>query len=36
MGCVTGKSVSQGGIQGSDEAPGIGAYYAMKEILEDE
>ncbi|MCS6885820.1 MAG: Glu/Leu/Phe/Val dehydrogenase [Acidobacteriota bacterium] len=33
MGCVTGKSVSQGGIRGRLEATGRGIYMGLKEIL---
>lgn len=31
LGCVTGKSVPQGGIRGRTEATGLGTYYAIKE-----
>ena len=31
LGCVTGKSVPQGGIRGRTEATGLGAYYGLKE-----
>lgn len=35
VGCVTGKALSQGGISGRLEGPGLGAFYATKDILED-
>lgn len=31
--CVTGKSVSQGGIEGRIEGTGLGVFYGIKEIL---
>ena len=35
MGCVTGKALNQGGIQGRPESTGLGVFYAIREILED-
>lgn len=35
LGCVTGKSVSQGGIRGRTEATGLGVYYGTKEICDN-
>ncbi|MEZ5425781.1 MAG: Glu/Leu/Phe/Val dehydrogenase [Pyrinomonadaceae bacterium] len=32
LGCVTGKSVSQGGIRGRTEATGLGVFYGIKEV----
>lgn len=34
--CVTGKPLSQGGIQGRTEATGLGLYYATRDFLADE
>jgi len=31
--CVTGKPLSQGGIQGRTEATGLGLYYATRDFL---
>lgn len=31
LGCVTGKSVSQGGIRGRTEATGLGTFYGLRE-----
>ena len=31
LGCVTGKSVPQGGIRGRTEATGLGSYYGLRE-----
>lgn len=31
LGCVTGKSIAQGGIRGRTEATGLGTYYGLKE-----
>lgn len=33
--CVTGKPLSQGGIQGRTEATGLGLYYATRDFLAD-
>ncbi len=35
LGCVTGKSVSQGGIRGRNEATGLGVYYGLREACEN-
>lgn len=34
LGCVTGKSVSQGGIRGRREATGLGVFYATREACD--
>ena len=34
-GCVTGKPVTQNGIEGREEATGRGVYYGIREILTD-
>ena len=31
-GCVTGKPVSQGGVRGRTEAPGLGVFYGLREV----
>ncbi|HSK74717.1 MAG TPA: Glu/Leu/Phe/Val dehydrogenase [Pyrinomonadaceae bacterium] len=32
LGCVTGKSVPQGGIRGRNEATGLGVFYGLREV----
>jgi glutamate dehydrogenase (NAD(P)+) len=32
MGCVTGKPVTQGGVRGRREAPGLGVFYGLREV----
>lgn len=34
LGCVTGKSVAQGGIRGRTEATGLGVFYGLKEACD--
>ncbi|MBT9394033.1 Glu/Leu/Phe/Val dehydrogenase [Hymenobacter sp. NST-14] len=36
LGCVTGKPVGQGGIRGRTEATGLGVFYGLRELLQDE
>jgi len=36
LGCVTGKPVGQGGIRGRTEATGLGIFYGLRELLQDE
>ncbi len=36
LGCVTGKSVAQGGIRGRTEATGLGVYYGLREACDNE
>lgn len=36
LGCVTGKSVNQGGIQGRVESTGLGVFYGIREALSNE
>lgn len=36
VGCVTGKSVSQGGIEGRTESTGLGVYYGIREVCNNE
>jgi len=36
VGCVTGKSISQGGISGRVESTGLGVFYGIREICKDE
>ena len=36
LGCVTGKSVPQGGIRGRTEATGLGTYFGLKEACSHE
>lgn len=35
IGCVTGKPLSQGGIDGRTEATGLGVFYGLREFLSD-
>ncbi len=35
LGCVTGKSVGQGGIRGRTEATGLGVFYGTREICDN-
>lgn len=35
-GCVTGKPVGHGGIRGRESATGLGVYYAVRSVLENE
>jgi glutamate dehydrogenase (NAD(P)+) len=35
LGCVTGKSVGQGGIRGRKEATGLGVFYGTREICDN-
>jgi len=35
-GCATGKFVSQGGIDGRTESTGLGVYYCIKTLLNDD
>ncbi len=34
LGCVTGKTVSQGGIRGRNEATGLGVFYGLREACD--
>jgi glutamate dehydrogenase (NAD(P)+) len=34
LGCVTGKTVSQGGIRGRNEATGLGIFYGLREVCD--
>jgi glutamate dehydrogenase (NAD(P)+) len=36
LACVTGKAVSQGGIQGRKESTGLGVFYGIREALTNE
>lgn len=36
VGCVTGKSISQGGIEGRTESTGLGVYYGIREVCNNE
>lgn len=36
LGCVTGKPVSQGGIRGRNEATGLGVFYGLREVCDNE
>ena len=33
LGCVTGKPVSQGGVNGCTEATGLGIFYGVREVV---
>jgi len=35
-GCVTGKPVSQGGVRGREEATGLGVYFGLREVCNEE
>jgi glutamate dehydrogenase (NAD(P)+) len=34
--CVTGKSVSSGGVEGRTESTGLGVYYGIREVISNE
>lgn len=36
LGCVTGKTIPQGGIRGRNEATGLGVYYGLREACDNE
>jgi len=36
VGCVTGKAVSQGGIEGRTESTGLGVFYGIREVCNSE
>jgi glutamate dehydrogenase (NAD(P)+) len=36
VGCVTGKSLSQGGIDGRTESTGLGVFYGIREVCNNE
>lgn len=36
VGCVTGKAVSQGGIEGRTESTGLGVFYGIREVCNNE
>lgn len=36
LGCVTGKSLGQGGIDGRSEATGLGVFYVTRKLLNDD
>ena len=36
LACVTGKSLSAGGIRGRTESTGLGVYYAMREFMDSD
>lgn len=36
MGCVTGKPIAQGGVRGRTEATGLGVFYGIKEMCNDD
>lgn len=36
LGCVTGKPIAQGGVRGRKEATGLGVFYGIKELCNNE
>lgn len=36
QGCATGKKLSQGGIAGRTESTGLGCFYVLKQLLDDD
>jgi glutamate dehydrogenase/leucine dehydrogenase len=35
-GCVTGKSITEGGIRGRTESTGLGVFYGTRDLMENE
>lgn len=35
-GCVTGKYISEGGISGRTESTGLGVFYGVRDLMENE
>ena len=35
-GCVAGKNLIDGGIQGRNESTGLGVYYGLREMLKND